>query len=73
MQEELGFDAVLKVGIEYAIVHGFLLRTGIQPSIKQTAFGIGFQAKRFLIDYAFLPSIYLGHSHQLSMIYRLPK
>ncbi len=72
-EKDIIFPTLYKIGLEYQIVKNFYLRTGITSKISNVHFGIGFQAKQFIFDYAASSHSILGFSHHLTLAYQLGK
>jgi len=72
-EKDLDFSIIMKAGLEYQIVKNFYLRTGITSKLSNAHFGLGFQAKQFLFDYAASNHAALGFSHHLGVTYQLSK
>ncbi|MBA4852322.1 hypothetical protein [Emticicia sp. BO119] len=72
-EKDLVLPTLFKVGLEYEIVKKFYLRTGITSKLNNAHFGIGFQAKQFIFDYAASSHSVLGFSHHLTLAYQLVK
>jgi hypothetical protein len=72
-EKDIALPALFKAGLEYQIVKNFYLRTGITSKLSNAHFGIGFQAKQFIFDYAAVSHSVLGFSHHLTLAYQLGK
>ncbi len=72
-EKDLDYDEVFRVGVEYQIVENLFIRTGLSTEPFNGAFGVGFQPKRFQIDYAFSNDSNLGSVHEVSVSYSLLK
>ncbi len=72
-EKDIILPALYKVGLEYQLVKNFYLRTGITSKISNVHFGIGFQSKQFIFDYAASSHSILGFSHHLTLAYQLGK
>lgn len=72
-EKDIVLPTLYKVGLEYQIVKNFYLRTGITSKLSNAHFGIGFQAKQFIFDYAASSHSLLGFSHHLTLAYQLGK
>ncbi|RFS16608.1 hypothetical protein [Emticicia sp. C21] len=72
-EKDIVLPILYKVGLEYQIVKNFYLRTGITSKVSNVHFGIGFQAKQFIFDYAASSHSILGFSHHLTLAYQLGK
>lgn len=68
-EKEVTSKARFKLGIEYEIINHLYLRSGFSPGSGHGYHGIGFQAGRFVIDYALSNNFQLGFSHQASLSY----
>lgn len=71
IKKDLGFDELLKCGLEYRLISAVAIRTGIQPTRRVSSFGLGFRSNKLNIDYAFSPDLQLGHSHDFSLFYQM--
>ncbi|WP_053337288.1 PorV/PorQ family protein [Microscilla marina] len=72
-EKNIDLPATFKVGLEYEIVPQIYVRTGIQTQPMTNYFGVGFQPKRFHLNYALTTNNLLGISHHLSFTYQLGK
>ncbi|RYU96597.1 hypothetical protein [Emticicia agri] len=72
-EKDIFLPVLFKAGLEYQIVRNFYLRTGITSKLSNAHFGIGFQAKQFIFDYAASNHSMLGFSHHLTLAYQLGK
>ncbi|MEQ9231268.1 MAG: hypothetical protein RIF46_11350, partial [Cyclobacteriaceae bacterium] len=72
-EKDLDYDEVFRVGLEYQIVENLFIRTGLSTEPFNGAFGVGFQPKRFQVDYAFSNDSNLGSVHEVSVSYSLQK
>lgn len=72
-EKDIALPVLFKAGLEYQIVKNFYLRTGISPKASNFHFGIGFQAKQFIFDYAASNHAVLGFSHHLTLAWQLGK
>ncbi len=70
-EKDVAYEAVFKLGMEYKIIEKLSLRTGISTHPVQMHYGMGFNLKKFKIDYALITHPQLGFSNQLSVSYRL--
>lgn len=73
VEKDIVSHALFKTGLEYQIVKNFYLRTGITSKLSNAHFGIGFQAKQFIFDYAASSHSVLGFSHHLTLAWQLGK
>ncbi len=73
VEKDLGFEEVIKAGIEYEIISKVFLRTGITKEPFASSFGVGFHPKKLRFDYAFADDSALGPVHEFSMAYSLSK
>ncbi len=73
VEKDIASPALFKTGLEYQIVKNFYLRTGITSKLSNAHFGIGFQAKQFIFDYAASSHSVLGFSHHLTLAWQLGK
>ncbi len=71
VQKELDFDSHAKIGLEYRLKEKFFARAGIQTNPFKNSFGLGCQAGRLAVDYAFASHPVLGISHHMSVVYTL--
>lgn len=67
LEKDLDYKPIIKAGLEYQIVPNFFLRTGVTSRINTFHFGLGFHAKKLILDYATSSHQYLGLSHHLSI------
>lgn len=67
--KELDHPARFSAGLEYGIVEGLQLRTGIMTKPVVAAFGLGFNPGNFVFDYAFRHQNTIGVSHHISIGY----
>lgn len=67
VEKDLKYSPIFKVGIEYQLVEGFFLRTGISTNPTMNSFGIGYKHKRIVADLAFVTHATLGLSSQISI------
>jgi hypothetical protein len=72
-EKDIALPTLFKAGLEYQIIKKFYLRTGITTKLSNAHFGIGFQAKQFIFDYAASSHSILGFSHHLTLAYQLGK
>ena len=61
---------VIKTGIEYLLMKKVYLRTGISTNPFVNFFGVGFNYKKFTVDFSSSIHQVLGFSSQLSLIYK---
>jgi hypothetical protein len=67
IEKDLGFDEVLKIGIEYQLVKNVYLRTGVSTQPFLSAFGIGFKPNKMQLDYSYSRDSNLGSIHEISL------
>jgi len=72
-EKSLNYKLRLKAGIEYEILEGLYLRTGIITHPVQNTFGLGFKIKRIDADVAFTNTQTLGLVPHFSLQFRLNK
>lgn len=72
-EKDIALSPLFRAGIEYQIIKNFYLRTGITSRLSNAHFGIGFQAKQFIFDYAASNHTLLGFSHHFTLAYQLGK
>lgn len=70
--KDVNYPAGVKAGIEYSIIPQLALRSGFSTSPFISCFGVGFQPKKFKVDYSFRNDARLGDMHQISVSYALP-
>lgn len=63
----------VKLGVEYTALQKFSLRTGFNSADLRQFFGLGWQHRLLIADYAFSTHARLGLSHQVSVTYRIFK
>ena len=63
----------VKLGVEYTALQKFSLRTGFNSIDLRQFFGLGWQHRLLMADYAFSTHPRLGLSHQVSMTYQIFK
>lgn len=73
VEKSIDADAFLKIGLEYKIIDQVSIRTGIATNPFNSAFGVGFHPRKFIIDYSFQNDPTLGDVHELSIIYQVKK
>lgn len=71
VEKDLGFDEVIRAGVEYQLIENVFLRTGISTNPFLNSFGIGFHPKNFKLDYAYSSDSNLGSIHDLTLAYSL--
>lgn len=59
----------LKISLDYQFYPKYHFRTGINPFLKNTIFGIGISKYKFIFDYTTISNQNLGLSHSLSLGY----
>ena len=65
--KDVDFDPVIHAGMSYQVVKALEVRAGFTSEPNTVFLGLGFQVKRFQIDYAFSNHGNLGISQQLSI------
>lgn len=70
-EKSLNYPFRLKSGIEYEIIQGITLRTGIITHPVQNSFGIGFEIRKISADVAFSHNAILGLTPHFSIQFRL--
>jgi hypothetical protein len=70
IEKDLDYDPTWKAGIEYKFHKKFCARSGYNVNPNAAFFGLGFNTKKFLIDYALQHSTSLSLSHQASVTYQ---
>lgn len=73
IEKDLDYDAIWKTGIEYKFHSKFCARTGYNINPNQLFFGLGFQTRKFTLDYAIQHNNLLSLSHQASIRYQFQK
>jgi hypothetical protein len=73
IEKDLDYDAVFKLGMQYKFNEKFFARTGYNLNPNTAFFGLGFQTKKFIIDYAMQHNVSLRLSHQASVSYQFKK
>jgi hypothetical protein len=73
IEKDLLYHSIVKVGMEYAVLENFRLRTGINTHPFVEYFGTGFRNKRLQLDYAISLHNQLGSTHQVSLLFFLIK
>ncbi len=73
VEKDLEFNEVIKTGIEYQIVEGVFIRTGISTQPLLSAFGVGFHPKNLQFDYSYLGNAKLGAVHEISFSFSQKK
>ncbi len=71
--KDISNPAILRAGMEYAIIPQLALRTGFSSSPFISCFGIGFKPGNLQVDYAFRNDARLGELHQMSISYAFKK
>lgn len=69
-EKSLNYNMRIKSGIEYEIINGISLRTGIITHPIQNSFGIGFKISKIKADVAFTHSDILGFTPHFSFQFR---
>lgn len=62
--------SLIKIGMEYALKGKVFLRTGMVIGSNKPTFGIGFQPRKFYINYSVEIHPFLGYSQELSIRYK---
>ncbi len=70
IEKDLDYDPTWKMGLEYKFHDKFCARTGYNINPNTAFFGLGFQTKKFTIDYALQHSTFYSLSHQASVAYQ---
>lgn len=65
-EKDLGFEEVIKVGVEYRVIQNVFVRTGLKTEPFSGVGGFGFEFKNCQIDYAFANDNQLGSIHEVS-------
>lgn len=73
VEKDIELPAIYKVGFENTILKKFAARAGFNLNPNAFFFGIGYQAARIKIDYAFQGLVQVGAAHQASFSYRFGK
>jgi hypothetical protein len=71
--KDTALPTAVRAGLEYEVLSGIFLRTGLATRPHTTHFGLGFVANAFFLDYALHTHPQLGWSHHLSLAYGLEK
>jgi len=71
--KDISNPAMLRAGMEYAIIPQLALRTGFSTSPFISCFGVGFKPGNLQVDYAFRNDARLGELHQMSISYAFKK
>lgn len=61
----------LKFGISYRIIEALFVRTGFSTITNRHSFGTGFQANRFMFDYAVRANRNIGATHSFGLTFAL--
>lgn len=71
--KDINHPAILRAGMEYAIIPQLTLRTGFSTLPFISCFGVGFKPGNLQVDYAFRNDARLGELHQMSISYAFKK
>lgn len=73
LQKDIEFDASVLLGISYAIIDHFIIKTGFSTNTSSQFFGLDFKPNniRGTLSYAVSHQELLGYSHQVSIQYDL--
>lgn len=71
--KDIEYPARFSAAIAYLLIPELQLRSGIQTKPLNASFGLGFELRRILFDYAFQHQPILGVQHFLSIGYKLQK
>lgn len=71
--KDIEYPARFSAALAYLLVPELQLRTGLQTQPLNVSFGLGFELRRILFDYAFQQQPALGVQHFLSIGYKLKK
>lgn len=69
VEKEVDQDAVLRLGLEYQILHNLSLRTGFRNQPFESSFGLGFYPGKLKADYSYNNNPDLGGIHEISLSY----
>jgi hypothetical protein len=70
IEKDLDYDPIWKMGLEYKFHPKFYGRTGYNINPNIAYFGLGFKAKKLVLDYALQHSNAFNLSHQASVAYQ---
>ena len=70
-EKSLLFPMVYKFGLDYQLVSNIHIRTGLSSQQRTAHFGLGFQNKKYVFDYAFSSNQALGTSHHLTLTLKI--
>lgn len=73
IEKDLENSPLMKAGIEYELHKKFTARTGFNLNPQSAFGGLGFQLKKFKLDYAFQFHEYLGSAHQATVRIKLSR
>lgn len=73
IEKKLGSNSTLKTGIEYQAFRKIAFRTGFNLHPQAAFFGLGFDLRKFKLDYAVQSTVFRGLHHEASATYRLRK
>ena len=68
VEKDILYKPSIKIGLEYAILEKFRIRTGINTNPFVNFFGVGFQNHSFQLDYALTKHLQLGYSNRISLL-----
>jgi len=66
LYKDLPFPLEIRGGFEYLLFNKIALRSGFISETSEFCFGLGFNFKKFCVDYAVITHPYLGLTHQFS-------
>ena len=72
-EKNVYYDVTLKIGLEYKIIKGVFVRTGISTYPQSYSFGLGFDYAKCTFDFSSSIHQTLGYSPQFSMLYNFGK
>jgi hypothetical protein len=70
VEKDLERKPLVKSGLEYSPQQKIYFRTGFNLNPQAGFFGLGFKAKKFMLDYAYQYKFSIGASHQASVTYK---
>jgi len=73
IEKDLAFPSTLKAGLEYHPLDKVAFRTGFHLHPQAGFFGLGFEARKFLLEYAIAFGELPGMSHQATVTYKFRK
>ena len=71
LEKDIAFSPRLHFGVEYIIIDGFLIRTGVVNNPIENSFGLGYIFKNISIDISFVANYILGACCVISIGYRI--